>query len=204
MLWRGNKDPTTRSVIWNSPYFVHLAEFTKQRRTGIRLLSHLLQQPRVNSFHFSSFQLQFQFLIVFFYSLKRIIKNSKKIAAIEPELPSNYLSQEVEPIKITETKKSYICFESRIISSLYPESNALFSLSHVFQRNNEQDGQLEVKLDSTTNQVLEVIQRLPHSLCIAFFPPILNLLLKILVCGSDTVASLSFICIISVLKKLVF
>ena len=203
MLWRGNKDPTTRSVIWNSPYFVHLAEFTKQRRTGIRLLSHLLQQPRVNSFHFF-LPTPIPILNHFFLFSKRIIKNSKKIAAIEPELPSNYLSQEVEPIKITETKKSYICFESRIISSLYPESNALFSLSHVFQRNNEQDGQLEVKLDSTTNQVLEVIQRLPHSLCIAFFPPILNLLLKILVCGSDTVASLSFICIISVLKKLVF
>ena len=129
---------------------------------------------------------------------RRIIKDSRRSIAIESELKPGYLGVEVEPIKISETKKSYIILETRLISSIYPESNALFSLSHVFTSSGS------VKLDGTAQQVLQVIQRLPPSLCLSFFPAILNCLMKILVCGCDEIASLSVICLITVLKKYFF
>jgi hypothetical protein len=131
--------------------------------------------------------------VVFYFF--RIIKNAKRSLPLVPSLVPNYLSQELAPVKIAETKKSAISFETRVISSIYPESNALFSLSTVLTN----EGKLN--MEGKPEQVLQVLQRLPAELCMAFFPAILNCLFKIMCGGDQTLAPLAVICLVTVLKK---
>lgn len=104
----------------------------------------------------------------------------------------------MEPIRVNENKKSYIVFRPRILSSIYPESSALASLSTILQ----EDG--KVNVSGNPEQVLKVIQRLPVPICIAFFPAVLNLLFKILGSCSDKLADLTVLAIFSILTKYVF
>ena len=126
----------------------------------------------------------------------RIIQNAFRASVIVPSLESGYLAMEYEPARVNETKKPYIGFRTRVISSIYPESGVLLNLSHVLN----DDG--SVNPDSNPEQVLQVIQRIPDALCVSFFPPILNYLFKIMAnAPDDVVAGLSVRAVISVVSK---
>ena len=115
--------------------------------------------------------------------------------AIEKELKPGYLKKPVEPIKIGETKKSYICFRASVISSIYPESNALYSLSKILKVNGG------INFDGNPEAVLQVISRLPNALCVSFFPVILNCLFKLMSNGHPTISPLTVIGVVSTLTK---
>jgi hypothetical protein len=131
-----------------------------------------------------------------FSSTHGAIKDALRTLTVFPELKAGYLSEEVRPVKISETRKPYICFRTTLVSSIYPESSALFSLSHVFSP----DG--SINESSKPEQILQAVHRLPSSICVTFFPPILNLLFRILSGGgSSALNSQTVLCIMAVITK---
>ena len=130
-----------------------------------------------------------------FSSTHGAIKDALRTIVITPDLQPGYLSQPMEPVKISETKKPYLCFRTVLVSSIYPESSALFGLSQIFHP----DGSLDN--DSNPEQVLRAIHRLPSALCVTFFPSILNLLFRIISYGDHQLVSLTVLCVMAVITK---
>lgn len=125
------------------------------------------------------------------------MKNALRVIPIQNQLSSGYLSTEIEPVRLNETKRSFIAFRSRILSSIYPESSALTSLSNVLQANGK------INFNSDPSQILKVLQRLPIPICISFFPAILNLLFRIMgACTrNEKLADLSVFALFAILTK---